>query len=104
MPLRAEERIPMAIPVYLVSLKEPGTAEQVLTENVSSHGASVVTKQSWQPHEQQWTTTLVNKFLCPARVVYCLPRPNNSFCVGLEFREFPPSWLGKCVELCEARH
>jgi hypothetical protein len=93
MPLRTEERIPAAIPVYLICLNEPGAAERVLTENVSSHGARVIAKRRWPPREHHWITTLCNKTVLPARVVYCLPRPNGNFCVGLEFGEFSPGWM-----------
>ncbi len=55
---RIEKRVPMAVPLYLVSLTDPRAAERVLTENVSSHGARVITKQRWQPGEQQRITPL----------------------------------------------
>ncbi len=50
---RIEKRVPMAVSVCLISSTDPRTVERVLTENVSSRGARVITKQRWQPGEQQ---------------------------------------------------
>jgi len=83
---RIEKRIPMTVAVYLVNLKEPRTAERVLTENVSPHGARVVTKRLRQPGEQQWISPLSGQSQLAAQVVYCQPIPNQRFCVGLDFR------------------
>lgn len=82
----------MEIPVYLVSLKMPRTTERVLTENVSSHGARVVTKRRWQPGEDEWITPLSGQFQLPAQVIYCEPLANGRFCVGLDFRGRPVNW------------
>jgi hypothetical protein len=89
---RIEKRIPKGIAVYLVSLKKPRTAERVLTENVSPHGARVVTKRHWQPGEDQWITPLSGQFQLPAQVIYCQPLANGDFCVGLDFRGRPVNW------------
>jgi len=89
---RIEKRIPMGIPVYFGSLKKPRTAERVLTENVSPHGARVVTKQHWQPGEEQWITPLSGQFELPAQVIYCQLLANGDFCVGLDFRGRPVNW------------
>jgi hypothetical protein len=89
---RLEKRIPMGIPLYLVSLKKPRTAERVLTENVSAHGARVVTKRPWQPGEDHWLSPLSGKFQLSAQVIYCQPLANGDFCVGLDFRGCPVNW------------
>jgi hypothetical protein len=89
---RIEKRIPMGIPVYLVSLKKQGTVERVLTENVSPHGARVVTKLRWRPGEDQWITALSGQIQLPAQVIYCQPLANGDFCVGLDFRGHPVNW------------
>jgi PilZ domain-containing protein len=89
---RIEKRIPRGIPVYLVSLKKPRTVERVLTENVSPHGARVVTKRHWQQGEDHWITPLSGQFQWPAQVIYCHPLANGDFCVGLDFRGRPVNW------------
>ena len=89
---RIEKRIQMAVPVYLVSLKEPRIAERVLTENVSTHGARVVTKRLWRPGEQQWISPLSGQFQLEAQVVYCQPISNQRFSVGLDIRTRSINW------------
>ena len=41
---RIEKRLPTLVPVYLASLEEPRARERTLTENVSPHGARVISK------------------------------------------------------------
>jgi PilZ domain len=94
---RIEKRIPMGIPVYLVGLKKPRTAERVLTENVSPHGARVVTKRRSQPGEDQWITPLSGQFQLPAQVIYCQPLANGDYCVGLDFRGRPVNWEDELI-------
>jgi hypothetical protein len=101
---RIEKRISMGIPVYLGSLKKPRTAERVLTENVSPHGARVVTKLRWQAGEDLWITPLSGQFQLTAQVTYCQPLANGEFCVGLDFRGCPVNWeadLGRVAPLIE---
>ena len=94
---RIEKRIPMAVPVYLASLQEPRVSERVLTENVSPHGARVVTKRLWRPGEQQWISPLSGQFQLAAQVVYCHPIPHQGFCVGLDFRARSINWQDELV-------
>ena len=89
---RIEKRAPMAVSVYLTSLTPPRAVERVLTENVSSHGARVITKRRWQPGEPHRIISLSGESHLSARVVYCQPLPHEGFCVGLEFRECSVNW------------
>jgi hypothetical protein len=86
---RIETRLPLTIQVNLVSTH---AADAVLTENVSSRGARVVTKRRWQPGEHQWITPVSGKFHLQARVVYCQPVSNDSFHVGLALQDSFASW------------
>ncbi len=94
---RIEKRIPLEIPVHLVSLKMPRTTERVLTENVSPHGARVVTKRRQQTGEDQWITPLSGQFQLQAQVIYCQPSANGDFCVGLDFRGRPVNWEDELI-------
>jgi hypothetical protein len=85
---RMEKRLPMVFAIYLVSANEPGAAaERVLTGDVSPRGARVSTKRHWQPGKEHRIVPLSGGIHLRARVVYCLPRANRSFCVGLDFVE-----------------
>lgn len=92
---RLEKRIPMAVLVRLVRAKEPRASERALTENVSPHGARVGTKQLWQPGEELLINILIGDSPQSARVVFCHPRANGGFHVGVEFEGGSVKW-GDC--------
>ena len=50
---RIEKRDPLPVQVYLASLEEPRTRERTVTEDVSPHGARVLSSRCWQPGEVQ---------------------------------------------------
>jgi hypothetical protein len=89
---RIEKRLPTSVPVYLGSLEDPRTPERTLTENVSPHGACVLSKRSWQPGEESLITPLEGE--CPqvGRVIYCLPKERDRFCLGIEFLDRAVNW------------
>ncbi|HXN24051.1 MAG TPA: PilZ domain-containing protein [Candidatus Dormibacteraeota bacterium] len=99
---RVEKRVPAEVPVYLASLREPRPAEKTRTENVSPHGARVVTKRPWQPNEEPLITSAEGAPQLPVRVVYCRPMPNGSFRIGLEFRSDSVQWLDNTSD-CNSR-
>ncbi len=49
---RLEKRLTMSVPVYLASLGETRARERTVTENVSPHGARVISKRSWRSGEE----------------------------------------------------
>lgn|GEM_PF-7021049 len=46
---KLEKRLRGSRPVYLARLEEPRARERTLKENVSAHGARVVSTQFWRP-------------------------------------------------------
>lgn len=90
---RVEKRVPAEVPVYLASLREPRPAEKTRTENVSPHGAQVLTKRPWQPNEEPLVTSEEGTPQLPVRVVYCRPATNGVFRIGLEFRGPAINWI-----------
>ena len=91
---RIERRVPTGVPVYLASLDQPRNRERTETENISPHGARLVSKRLWRPGEQPLMTPLTGEVPQPARVVYCHPRANGGFCVGVEFAGRTIKWEG----------
>jgi hypothetical protein len=89
---RIEKRLPALIPVYLGSLEDPRAPERTLTENVSPHGARVVSKRYWQSDEESLVTTLTGEVPHVGRVIYCLQRPGDRFCLGIEFPDRAVDW------------
>lgn len=90
---RIEKRVPLEVPVYLASLREPRPAEKTQTENVSPHGAQILTKRPWEPNEEPLVTSDGGSPKLPVRVVYCRPGANGWFRIGLEFRGNAVKWI-----------
>jgi len=89
---RIEKRLPTPVPVYLASMEEPRARERTLAENVSPHGARLISKRSWQPGEESLITPQTEEFPKVARVIYCVPKTGDRFYVGVEFRERTVNW------------
>jgi len=82
---RMEKRDPVPVQVYLASLEEPKAREKTVTEDVSPHGARVLTKRHWNRGDAPLLTPLIGEYPMHARVVYCDPLSNGSYCIGIEF-------------------
>src|SRR5213595_4118591 len=89
---RIERREPVPVQIYLANLDEPRIRERTVTEDVSPHGARVLTKRYWQPGEVPLVTPLMGEFPKHARVVYCDPQPKGGYCVGIQFEGLPFNW------------
>jgi len=89
---RIEKRLPTSVPVYLATLDDPRTRERTLTENVSPHGARVISKRIWQAGQGSLITLSAGGFAQVGRVIYCMPTDGYRFCLGIEFRERAVKW------------
>jgi hypothetical protein len=89
---RIEKRFPTAVPVYLASMREPRARERTLAENVSAHGARLISKRSWRPGEESLVTPLAEESPQVARVIYCLPKTADRFYLGVEFPNRTVKW------------
>src|SRR6266478_1564171 len=89
---RIEKRLPTSVPIYIASLGEPRARERTLTENVSPHGARVISKRSWQSSEKALITPLTGGFPQVGRVIYCFPKTGDRFCLGVEFPDRTVKW------------
>src|SRR5260370_7331090 len=94
---RPGRRIARAVAVQLSTIEGSPSAEKAFTENVSSHGARVVTKQRWKAEGRVLLRSLESDFHSQARVVYCplLPRNNSPFRLDLSS---PPA---ECRNPCQ---
>jgi hypothetical protein len=93
---RIEKRFPTSVPVYLASLDEPRARERTLTENVSPHGARIISKSFWRPGEEPLITPLTGdkksaEFPQVGRVIYCKPA-GDRFYLGVEFPTRTIKW------------
>ena len=90
---RCETRIPMEVGVQIAGHPvQPGT-ETTFTENVSAHGARVLSMRRWKQNDRLTISTLTGSFRAVARVAYCELVRDTGFAVGLEFVEPRGSWV-----------
>jgi hypothetical protein len=83
----------MTLAVNLSSAERFPGIETTFTENVSSGGAKVVSSRPWRAGERISFVLLPGGFQVKARVVYCHPRGNREFIIGLEFLESVARWF-----------
>ena len=89
---RMESRKPVATRVDLCSLDMRQRIQECLTENVSMHGARVVSSKPWKRNERLNVYALPGDFRARARVVYCEPLGMNSFAIGLQLLAATGKW------------
>jgi hypothetical protein len=81
---RTEARIPTRVGLELSGPDEPLIYETTFTENVSDHGARVVTKKRWSPNDSV-LVKLPESPSCRARITYCQHLKEDEFATGLQF-------------------
>jgi PilZ domain len=91
---RMEARIPTTVGLELSGLEEPPIYEITLTENVSRHGARVVTKRPWRPNDSVLVKLPQECLPSHARITYCQPLKGDEFALGLQFSIPVYSWIG----------
>jgi hypothetical protein len=89
---RMEGRSRTRVGVLLSSLGKPVVFEITATENISTHGARIVTKSSWPAHEPVSLKSLQGDLRSQARIVYCETLHENKFAVGVELVSPMGSW------------
>ena len=89
-----EKRIPIAIVVHLARVEDhaPERAELTFTDNISAHGACVISARRWKPGEMAEVTSLNDKTMLVGRVTYCQTRADDRCGVGLSFRDSEVTW------------
>jgi PilZ domain len=90
---RRETRVPMEVGVQITGHPAmPGT-ETTFTENVSPHGARVLSNRRWHTGDRLTISTLTGAFRAIARVAYCQTTPRSGFAIGLEFVKPSGNWV-----------
>jgi PilZ domain-containing protein len=89
---RLEERIPLKVRVDLSSLDIRKRTQEGITENVSRHGARVISSKPWQQNERLNVQSFPGDFRARARVVYCIPLATDSFAIGLRLLAAAGNW------------
>src|SRR5690242_7828446 len=89
-----EKRIPIAIVVHLAHPEDHSAerTELTFTDNISAHGACVVSCQHWKPGEMAEVTSLNDKVTLVGKVTYCQKRSDHRYAVGLDFHNREVTW------------
>ena len=89
-----EKRLPIAMVVNLASVQAQGAngAEMTYTNNVSAHGACVVSSRSWEPGEVAEVTSLLDEIAMRGKVVYCRKHAEDRYAIGLNFQNRAVVW------------
>jgi hypothetical protein len=90
---RVEQRIPMAVGIMLDGHSEMPGVEKTFTENVSAHGARVVTIRRWVLNDRLTVRSAAGDFRSTARVAYCQSMHGAGYAIGVEFLEPLGRWV-----------
>lgn len=88
-----EKRLPIAMVVNLASAQLQGgdRSELTYTNNISAHGACVVSTHPWQPGEIAELTSL-DQISIRGRVVHCRKQGKDQYVIGLNFQNCNVAW------------
>jgi hypothetical protein len=89
---RAEERERLRVEVDLSSINPRLPAHFGVTDNVSRHGARILTSRPWQPDDRLNLRSLKGSLRSRGRVVYCRPQ-GEVYAVGLHLYAIVGDWL-----------
>jgi len=90
---RLEKRLTLSVPVFLASFGEPRARERTVTENVSPHGARVISQRPWRSGEKALIAPLTGEFPQVGTVVYSRHKNGGGrFCLGVEFPDRSVKW------------
>ena len=91
---RMERRLPIAIVVRLAHEEDsPDNSEELTyTDNVSAHGARVISSRPWKTGEVAKVTSLKVEETMRGKVVYCQKRQEGRYFIGLDFLDRGVVW------------
>lgn len=91
---RMEKRVPIAIVVRLTQPEDglDSAAELTYTNNVSAHGACVVSSRPWRLGETVEVTALENEVPLRGKVVHCRKHADDQYAVGLALNGDQVNW------------
>lgn len=97
---RVERRMALSIIACLETPDARATPETVTLENISEHGARVISGRQWNPGDRVVVSDLFGDFHGTAEVVYSQRTHDGLFAVGLKFDE-PALELARGIPLEE---
>lgn len=93
-----EKRVPVAIVVHLAHVEDHTTEgpELTYTDNISAHGACVISARPWKAGEMAQVTSLNDRISLLGRVTYCRRGDKGRYDIGLNFQDREVTW-NSCV-------
>lgn len=88
---RLEKRFTMSVAVRVARAIDPRDVERTVTDNVSPHGACIVSERSWQLGEAVIVSPR-GEFQRTGKVVYSVAKTGDRFCLGVEFTDCSVKW------------
>lgn len=90
---RMEKRLPIIVVVRLVheAAADTNGEERTYIDNLSSLGARVFSKRSWQPGDPVRIAP-INEEPLLGEVVYCQHLPDDRYRLGVKFESGPVTW------------
>jgi PilZ domain len=99
---KMEKRLPVSIVVNLVPAVciPAAEAELTYTDNVSDHGACVVSNRPWQLGEVAEVTSLLDQIPLLGKVAHCRKCGDDRYAIGLKFQNAVhwPAYLRYAVQ------
>ncbi len=91
---RMERRLPIIVMVRLAQSERASTdeGERTYTDNISTHGARVFSKQPWQSGDEVTVTPLNEHLTTCGQVVYCQRLADGRYGIGVTFQDHPVTW------------
>jgi hypothetical protein len=90
---RAEERKYVKVGVDLSSVDVRMPAQSGVTDNVSTHGARVLTSKPLRHNERINLRSMLGSYRSRARVVYCVPTVGGMYAIGLQLYASAGDWI-----------
>src|ERR1700687_1639113 len=90
---RAEERKRLKVGGDLCTVHVRTPAHSGVTDNVSSHGARVLTSKALKSNERLTVRSMLGSYRSRARVVYCVPADGGLYAIGLQLYASAGDWV-----------
>ena len=89
-----EKRLSIALVVNLTPVQGQSSngTELTYTDDISAHGARVVSRHPWEPGDVAEVTSLSDRLSLQGKVVYCENRGEGRFAIGLTFQNGGVFW------------
>jgi hypothetical protein len=90
---RLEERRYIKVGVDLSSVDVRTRAQSGVTDNVSLHGARVLTSKALRFNERLNVRSMLGSYRSRGRVVYCVPAGGGMYAIGLQLYASAGDWI-----------